>query len=54
MKLNYDPKMNWLYIHVSEKSSVEAGGIFEGVQLEYDANRSLVGIDIEIINSPKG
>jgi len=46
MKLNYYPETDSLYIDLSEKASVETREISEGVQLDYDANRSLVGIDI--------
>lgn len=51
MKLNYYPETDSLYIDLSEKSSVESREISEGVQLDYDASGSLVGIDIDNASS---
>ncbi len=47
MKLNYYPETDSLYIDLSEKTSVESREISEGVVLDYDANGTLVGIDID-------
>ena len=47
MKLNYYPETDSLYIDLSEKASVETREISEGVQLDYDASGTLVGIDID-------
>jgi uncharacterized protein YuzE len=47
MKLNYYPDTDSLYIDLSELPSVETREISEGVQLDYDANGNLVGIDID-------
>jgi YD repeat-containing protein len=47
MKLNYDPDTDSLYIDLSEQPSVETREVSEGVQLDYDAQGNLVGIDID-------
>jgi len=47
MKLNYYPETDSLYIDLSEKTSVESREISEGVVLDYDAEGTLVGIDID-------
>ncbi|MDP3028693.1 MAG: DUF2283 domain-containing protein [Deltaproteobacteria bacterium] len=47
MKLNYYPETDSLYIDLSEKTSVESKEISEGVVLDYDAEGTLVGIDID-------
>ena len=47
MKLNYYPETDSLYIDLSEQPSVESREISEGVLLDYDADGSLVGIDID-------
>jgi len=47
MKLNYHPETDSLYIDLSGHPSVETREISEGVQLDYDANGNLVGIDID-------
>jgi uncharacterized protein YuzE len=51
MKLNYYSETDSLYIDLSEKASVETREISEGVQLDYDANGNLVGIDIDNASS---
>ena len=51
MKLNYFPDTDSLYIDLSELPSVETREISEGVQLDYDANGNLVGIDIDNASS---
>ena len=47
MKLNYYPETDSLYIDLSEATSVETREISEGVQLDYDTDGKLVGIDID-------
>lgn len=51
MKLNYYPETGSLYIDLAEKSSVETREICEGVQLDYDASGTLVGIGIDNASS---
>ena len=46
MKLNYYPETDSLSIDLSEKTSVESREISESVVLNYDAEGTLVGIDI--------
>jgi uncharacterized protein YuzE len=47
MKLNYDAATDSLYIHLSERDSVDSDEIANGVVLDYDAEGALVGIDIQ-------
>ena len=47
MKLNYYPDTDSLYIDLSEKTSVGSREISDGVILDYDADGTLVGIDID-------
>jgi uncharacterized protein YuzE len=47
MKLNYHPETDSLYFDLSDRPSIETREISEGVQLDYDANGNLVGIDID-------
>ena len=47
MKLAYFPETDSLYIDLSENPSVESREISDGVVLDYDADGSLVGIDID-------
>jgi uncharacterized protein YuzE len=47
MQLNYYPETDTLYIDLSEKTSVESREISEGINLDYDAEGALVGIDID-------
>lgn len=47
MKLNYYPETDSLYIDLSERLSVESREISEGIVLDYDAEGTLVGIDID-------
>jgi uncharacterized protein YuzE len=47
MKLAYYSETDSLYIDLSEQASVESREISEGVVLDYDADGSLVGIDID-------
>jgi len=47
MKLAYYPDTDSLYIDLSEHPSVESREVSDGVVLDYDADGSLVGIDID-------
>jgi uncharacterized protein YuzE len=47
MKLNYYADTDSLYIDLAERESVDSREISEGVVLDYDANGTLVGIDID-------
>ena len=46
-ELNYYADTDSLYIDLSERTSVESREISAGVVLDYDAEGSLVGIDID-------
>ena len=47
MKLNYHPDTDSLYIDLSERPSVDSREMSEGVVLDYDADGTVVGIDID-------
>ncbi|MBU0701296.1 DUF2283 domain-containing protein [bacterium] len=47
MRLNYYPDTDSLYIDLSSKPSTESQEVSEGIVLDYDADRNLVGIDID-------
>ena len=47
MKLNYDKATDSLYIHLSNKPSVDSDEVADGVVLNYDEHGSLVGIDVQ-------
>jgi uncharacterized protein YuzE len=47
MKLAYYPDTDSLYIDLAEHPSVESREVSDGVVLDYDADGSLVGIDID-------
>ena len=47
MKLNYYKDTDSLYIDLSAKPSAESREISNGVVLDYDAEGTLVGIDID-------
>ena len=51
MKLNYFPETDSLYIDLTDRPGVESREISEGVQLDYDADGNLVGIDIDNASS---
>ena len=46
-KIAYHPDTDSLYIDLSDKSSVETTEISDGVQLAYDGEGNVVGIDID-------
>ena len=47
MKISYDQATDSLYIHLSDRASVESDEVQDGVVLDYDANGALVGIDLQ-------
>ena len=47
MRLAYDPETDSLYIHLSERTSVDSNEIADGVVLDFDAAGVLVGIDLQ-------
>jgi uncharacterized protein YuzE len=47
VKLDYYPDTDSLYIDLSSRPSVESQEVSEGVVLDYDADGTLVGIDID-------
>lgn len=47
MKLNYDKETDSLYIHLSERPSVDSDEVADGVVLDFDENGGLVGIDVQ-------
>ena len=47
MKISYDAATDSLYIHLSDRSSVDSDEVREGVVLDYDADGTLVGIDVQ-------
>ncbi len=47
MKFHYYWETDSLYIDLSQKSSVESIEVAEGVVLDFDENRKLIGIDID-------
>lgn len=47
MRIDYDAATDSLYIHLSERSSVDSAEVADGVVLDYDANGALVGVDVQ-------
>jgi uncharacterized protein YuzE len=47
MRLAYDPATDSLYIHLSDRPSVDSDEVVNGVVLDYDAQGALVGIDVQ-------
>lgn len=47
MKLSCDPPTDSLYIHLSERVSVDSDEVSDGVVVDYDADGVLVGIDVQ-------
>ena len=47
MKISYDKATDSLYIHLSDRTSVESDEVNDGVVLDFDANGALVGIDVQ-------
>jgi uncharacterized protein YuzE len=51
MKLNYHAETDSLYIDLAEQPGVDSREVSEGIGLDYDANGTLVGIDIDNTSS---
>ena len=47
MKINYYSDTDSLYIDLSSRDSVETREISSGINLDYDKNGEIVGIDID-------
>jgi uncharacterized protein YuzE len=54
MKIGYYSETNSLYIDLSEHPSVESREVSEGIVLDYAADGSLVGIDIDSASRVSG
>ena len=51
MKVYYDQETDSLYIDLCNKPGVDADEVSPGVVLDFDADRKLVGIDIQHASS---
>ena len=47
MKLSYDVATDSLYIHLNDTASTDSNEVAEGVVLDFAADGSLVGIDVQ-------
>ncbi len=47
MKLNYDVATDSLYIHLSDTVAANSDEVADGVVLDFTADSSLVGIDVQ-------
>ncbi len=47
MKISYDKATDSLYIHLADRASVDSDEVKDGVVLDFDANGSLVGNDVQ-------
>jgi len=47
MKLSYVKETDSLYIHLSNKPSVDSDEAADGVVMDFDVNGTLVGIDVQ-------
>jgi len=47
MKLNYYPETDSLYIDLTSGESTESLEVSEGVVIDYDKEKNIVGIDID-------
>jgi uncharacterized protein YuzE len=47
MKLKYYPETDSLYIELSAKTSHDSVEISEGIVIDYDIERNVIGIDID-------
>lgn len=47
MKLSYDQATDSLYIHLTDRPSVDSDEVSDGVVLDFDENGALVGIDVQ-------
>ena len=51
MKLNYDVATDSLYIHLSNTVATDSNEVTEGVVLDFAADGSLVGIDVQLAST---
>ena len=55
VRISYHPEMESMFIHLSERPSVECVEIHDGVVLDFDSAGNLVRIDIDKVSSlPEG
>lgn len=47
MKISYDKTTDSLYIHLSNRPSVDSDEVADGVVLDFDESGVLVGIDVQ-------
>lgn len=47
MKIAYDKVTDSLYVHLGESASIDSDEVIDGVVLDFDANGTLVGIDVQ-------
>lgn len=47
MNTAYDKATDSLYIHMADSASVDSDEVIDGVVLDFDANGTLVGIDVQ-------
>jgi uncharacterized protein YuzE len=47
MKLNYDAATDSLYVHLSDTVAADSDEVSDGVVLDFAADGSLVGIDVQ-------
>ena len=47
MRLSYDPKTDSLYIHLTERPSIESDEVANGIVLDFAEGGALVGIDVQ-------
>ena len=47
MRLSYDPKTDSLYIHLTERPSLESDEVANGIVLDFAEDGALVGIDVQ-------
>jgi len=47
MKISYDKATDSLYIHLTDRPSVDSDEVNDGVVLDFDKDGALVGIDVQ-------
>ena len=47
MRLSYAPKTDSLYIHLTERPSIESDEVANGIVLDFAEDGALVGIDVQ-------
>ena len=47
MKISYDQATDSLYIHLTDRASVDSDEVQDRVDLDFDAHGALVGIDLQ-------